>query len=247
MNSEKKALFIRLWKKYFNDSELPVAFYYAQDTGGIPVVEPPQGHRCLIAQLGKVRKGEPLCFNAASVGCVGGKRYLGYSQTFRPGFEQFLSHGEAGEICERYKRSPELVSRLLEQIPPFQAVGEYLIFKRWDCLTEADEPVAVFFLAPVDVISGLFTLASFDSPAVDAVISPFGAGCTALVYHPYREEKEGTRRAVIGMFDPSARKCVKKNLFSFGIPITKFMKMIDQMEESFLTTDTWSKIRSRIE
>lgn len=247
MNVGKQALFIRLWKKYFNNSELPVAFYYTQDPGDIPVAESPQGHRCLIAQLSKVRKGEPLCFNAKSVGCVGGKRYLGFSQTFRPRFEEFLSHGEEGELCERYKRSPGLVTRLLEQIPPFQAEGDYLVFKRWDCLTEEDAPLAVFFFAPAAVISGLFTLASYDSASADAVISPFGAGCTSIIYYPYREEKEGTGRAVIGLFDPSARKCVKKELLSFAVPITKFMKMIDQMEESFLTTDTWSKIQPGIE
>ena len=112
------------------------------------------------------------------------------------------------------------------------------MFKRWDHLTEQDEPEAVFFFAPADVISGLFTLAGFNSSKPDAVISPFGAGCTSIVYYPYREQVEGTKRAVLGMFDPSARLCTDSNLLSFAIPISKFMEMIHHMEESFLNTNT---------
>lgn len=120
MNTPKKELFIHLWKKYFNDSELPIAFYYANDNNGVPLVEHPEKHRCLISQLNKVRKGESLCFNADSINCVGGKRYLGYSDTFRPRFEQFLSHGNEGEICERYKSSPALVTELLKKHLPYR-------------------------------------------------------------------------------------------------------------------------------
>lgn len=247
MNIEKKELFIRLWRKYFNNSELPITFYYTKNSKKLPIVEHPKEHRCLIAQLNRVRKGESLCFTSDSISCIGGKRYLGFSDTFRPRFEQFLSHGEEGEVCERYKSSPELVTKLLEQIPPIIPEGDHIIFKRWDKLTKEDTPTAVFFFATADVISGLFTLASYDSASQDAVISPFGAGCTSIIYHPYREEIQGTGRAVIGMFDPSARKCTKKDIISFAVPISKFMKMIDQMEESFLITDTWSKIQQRIE
>ena len=47
--------------------------------------------------------------------------------------------------------------------------------------------------------------------------------------------------------DPSARKCAKADLVTFAILITKFMEVIDQMEESFLITDTWTIIQKRIE
>ncbi len=104
----------------------------------------------------------------------------------------------------------------------------------------------MFFFGTPDVISGLFTLAGFDSAKQEAVISPFGAGCTSIIYYPYREQIEGTKRAVLGMFDPSARLCIPNNLLSFAVPISKFMEMIDQMEESFLITDTWRMIQKRI-
>ena len=67
-----------------------------------------------------------------------------------------------------------------------------------------------------------------------------------LIYYPYREQVEGTKRAVLGMFDPSARLCTGSNLLSFAVPISKFMEMIDQMEESFLITDTWKMMQKRM-
>ncbi|OUN64856.1 MULTISPECIES: DUF169 domain-containing protein [unclassified Butyricimonas] len=246
MDIVKRDQFIALWKKYFNDAELPVAFYYSKENNNATIVKKAMGHTCIIAQLGRVRKGESLCFLPDSVGCGGGKFYLGFSKSMREGFEYFLSHGENTPHCERYKRTPEQVNAFLKTIHELPRKGDCLVFKRWDHLTEQDEPEAVFFFAPADVISGLFTLAGFDSSKQEAVISPFGAGCTSIIYYPYREQIEGTKRAVLGMFDPSARLCTGNNLLSFAVPISKFMEMIDQMEESFLITNTWKMMQKRM-
>ncbi len=61
--------------------------------------------------MSRVRKGIPLCFEAASIGCGGGKRYLGFAEDIMPAFEYFLSYGIPGKFeGERYKKSPELGS-----------------------------------------------------------------------------------------------------------------------------------------
>ncbi|MEG0499467.1 MAG: DUF169 domain-containing protein, partial [Alistipes sp.] len=111
---------------------------------------------------------------------------------------------------------------------------------------ETDRPDGVIFFAEPDVLSGLFTLANFNCRRTDAVITPFGAGCTSIFYHVYREQVEGTNRAILGMFDPSARKCVKSNLLSFAFPYNKFTEVMDYMEESFLSTRSWEIVRRRI-
>ena len=53
-------------------------------------------------------------------------------------------------------------------------------------------------------------------------------------------------RGVLGLFDPSARPCVPTNILTFSVPMVKFAKMIDYMDESFLITGTWDKVRKRI-
>jgi len=48
------------------------------------------------------------------------------------------------------------------------------------------------------------------------------------------------------MFDVSARPSVPGNTLTIAIPMNKFEKMIDNMEESFLITKSWAKVRRRI-
>ena len=79
MDMIHKDQFVRLWRKYFDDAELPIVFYYADDPGTGDVVPPPGGHRCIFAELSKVRNGQSLCLDADSIGCFGGQRYAGFS------------------------------------------------------------------------------------------------------------------------------------------------------------------------
>ena len=169
MNLKDRDQFILLWKKYFREAELPLAGYYSPSDGGVKIVPKPSGHSCLIGQLMAVRKGQSLCFRPDSVNCGGGKRYLGFTDQINERFACFLSNGEDGGFCERYKQSPELVERLIEQIPRLPLAGENLIFKRWDKLEEQDEPQFVVFFVTPDVLAGLFTLARFDNNEPDAV------------------------------------------------------------------------------
>ena len=76
MDIVKRDQFIALWKKYFNDAELPVAFYYSKENNNATIVKKAMGHTCIIAQLGRVRKGESLCFTGFG-GMWRGKVLLG--------------------------------------------------------------------------------------------------------------------------------------------------------------------------
>jgi Uncharacterised ArCR, COG2043 len=240
--------FTGLWKKYFNRTELPLTFYYTDQEGrGELVKGPATGHQCFIGVLNKVRKGRVLSFGKDSFGCLGGKRYLGYSRTLRPNFEYFLSCGLKGEMeGERYKKTPEMVRQLMEESPWYEAPGRFVVFKRWDKLVQEDEPEVVIFYASPDVLSGLFTLSGFEETGWESVIAPFGAGCSSIVLYPYLEKDKDRPRAVVGMFDVSARPYVPREILSFSLPIKKFKSMVDDMEESFLITKTWGRVKKRI-
>jgi uncharacterized protein (DUF169 family) len=247
MDPRFREKFLVVWKKYFAGAELPVAFYYTNDNAHGRRVAAEASNRCLVANLVKVRKGEALRFDAESVGCPGGKRYLGFARTIRPGFEYFLSCGIPGKMeGERYKKSPELVREVMSRAPVFKAPARFIVFKRWDFLEEPENPDAVIFFARPDVLSGLFTLASFDEAETSGVIAPFSAGCGSVVEYPYLEKASTTPRCVIGMFDPSARPFVEPDRLTFAAPMEKFVRMVGNMEESFLITPTWQKIRDRI-
>ena len=246
MDLDLRDRFTALWQEHFPGAELPITFFYSEDPRGC---EPPRpdGHRCFISQLAAVRNGRTLCCDADAISCSGGKRYTGFSQELMPNFEHFLSCGIPGVVeGERYKQSPELVRTFMDDMPPQIAPTPFLLFKRWDALEEEDEPEAAIFFACPDVLAGLFTLANFDHPEHDGVICPFGAGCASIIQWPLREKTSGQPRAVLGMFDVSARPCVPQGTLSFAVPMAKFETMIGNMPESFLITPSWDRVRKRM-
>lgn len=247
MDMHFKDTFQRDWDAYFPGADLPIGFYYTDTAEHGCLAAIPKAHHCLIGELAKVRKGKTLCFNTATVGCFGGRRYLGFETLVRPDFEYFLSCGIPGKLeGERYKKTPELVMEHVKNWPPLPAPRDYIVFKRWDRMTENDQPIVIVFFATPDVLSGLFTLANFDEPQINGVIAPFGAGCATIVDYPRRELDSREPRAVLGMFDVSARPCIPPGTLTFAVPWPKFVRMVDNMGESFLITKSWKKVRTRI-
>jgi hypothetical protein len=247
MDNAVKQNFINLWKKYFDGAELPICFFYTDDEKAAPKVEPPKGQRCIIADIAQARKGKSILFTAESVGCFGAKKSLGFPRDLMPDFECFLSCGIPGKMeGERYKKTPELVKQVVETSPVPTAPNPYVVFKRWDKLNEEDKPEVVIVFGTPDVISGLFTLSNYDEADPNGVFSPWGAGCASIIMFPYFEKDAKRPRGVLGMFDVSARPCVPADVFTFATPMNKFLSMINNMEESFLTTASWKKVQKRI-
>ncbi len=172
---------------------------------------------------------------------------MGFTHKLRPDFEYFLSCGIENRMeGERYIRTPDLVKELLNSQKQLDIPGKYIVFKRWDMLEESDNPDVIIFFATPDILSGLFTLANFDQSEPNSTFTPFGSGCGSIIHYPYLEKDSSRPRAVIGMFDPSARVCVPPGTLTFSVPMVKLMKMISYMDESFLTTGSWQKVQKRI-
>lgn len=247
MDMALKDTFLVLWKKYFNNAELPITFYYTDEPVEADIAKAGSGPNCIIVALAGIRKGKSQAFAADAIGCPGGKRYLGFSPDLMPNFEYFLSCGIPDKMeGERYKKTPEMVKEAMKDWPVFNAPAKYIVFKRWDNLGEQDKPDAVVFFGPPDVISGLFTLASFDETGSEMTAAPFGSGCAAIIQNPYLESKKEHPRTVLGMFDVSARPFVPTDYLTFAVPMTKFARMVENMEESFLITSSWKTVQKRI-
>ncbi len=247
VDQQLKQSFTHQWSKYFNGADLPITYFYTDNPDDVDVQASQTVDRCLIGNLNRVREGLPFVYSVHTQGCSGGKRYTGFSNTLRPHFEYFLSCGIPGELeGERYKRDPQLVEQYLLQHPPFVAPGKYLVFKRWDNLGLHDEPLGVVFFATGDVLSGLFALANYDMAEPDGVITPMGAGCASIVGYPLEQAATENPRCVLGLFDVSARPHVRCDELTFTIPFRRFERLVSYMDESFLITPSWEKVRDRI-
>ena len=240
--------FIVLWQKYFPGIDLPITFEFRKESLSSQKVPPPNGWRCIICQIGRVRNGTPLVFDSHSITCRGGLLFSGYSHERPPHFQHFLSHGEPGVVeGERYKQAPEIVDEWMKNIVPLPSDGKELFFSRWDQLTEQDNPEVVIFFARPEVISGLFSLANFDQGDPNGVICPMGAGCSSIIYYPWHEQQKDDPKVVLGMFDPSARGCVPLDVLTIAFPMKKFARVVEYMEESFLITKTWNTVQKKME
>ena len=247
MQAGFKEQFTGKWEKYFPSAQLPVCFYYTDNQVETDTVPPLPGSQCFIHELERVRQGESLVFTGSDIGCGGGRFFLGFSRSIRPNFNYFLSCGIPGEMeGEHYKESPELVAKMRAQVPPMVAPARQVVFKRWDHLNEEDIPQVVIFFAGADVMSGLFTLANFEESDPQAVIAPFGSGCSTIVQQPYAQLGSAHPHAVLGMFDVTARPWVAAGEMTLAVPWPKFVCMVDNMDKSFLTLRDWARVKERI-
>jgi len=253
MDIKFKEDFIVLWKRFFGEAELPIAFYYTDEEGHAELVKPGTIRGCLFAALSLVRKERALCFDAESIGCPGGQEYLGlrvpvHDTEYLELYSHYVSSGIPGkEEGERYLKTPEIAAEAIKLMPSFKAPARFIVFKRWDSLNESDEPDVVIFFACPDVLSGLYGLANFDETEPNVVFTPMASGCISIVTYPFLEKDSARPRAVIGLFDPSARPYIPENTLSFSVPMRKFERMVRNMEESFLTTKSWKALQKRIQ
>jgi len=250
MDQTIKSGFLEKWDRRFSRAERPLAAFYSDDDGYASLLQPKpnrSGVYCLIGMLRRVRQGQSLAFTRDTIGCQGGGRYTGFSTAMGSDFKYFLSCGLPGKLeGERYKKTPELVERSIAATPPLLAEGKYLVFKPWTAVEPAETPRVVIFFAVPDVLSGLFTLANFRRASEEGVICPFAAGCGSIIGLPLAEARTANPRAVLGMFDPSARPHVESDVLTFAVPWARFLEMNEDMDESFLITPTWDTIAHRL-
>ncbi|MCP4721334.1 MAG: DUF169 domain-containing protein [Desulfobacteraceae bacterium] len=245
MDLHIKTKFLEKWEQYFPNCELPVACFYSDNIDGIEFpksLNPSKiGHNCIFSQLIVVRKGKPRAFNQENLGCFGAARLFGFIPP-RP-VEEMV---DLLVDMEKFKKGYEHVKGIFQENSPLKAQGKYLVFKPWDTLTEDDVPEVIFFFVNADALSGLHSLANFDTVDSHGVISPFGSGCDSLVGFSMKEMASDAPRAVVGLFDPAARECVKKDLLNFSVPWPKFLSMLENMDTSFLKTPIWEGIKKRL-
>src|SRR4030066_2059553 len=239
------------WKEFRETlglKESPLGVYYTNDEPeGVTPKEGISG--CMIGLLQNARKkGKTVYFDKAHFGCPGGAYYMGFFESPRPDIEYFLSCGIPGEMeGERNINTPERAREYFARMIPRRAPATYCVFQPIEQFQSGMEPEVVVFFAPPDILSGLFTLTNYALARTDAVYAPFGSGCGAILTYPLKETVREQPRAVLGMFDVSARPTVEKDVLTLAMPYPLFLKLLENAKGSFLETESWKKGRGRIE
>jgi uncharacterized protein (DUF169 family) len=204
---------------------------------------------CVIGMIWRARKlGKPAYFDQTRFGCLGGAFYLGF---LKPQLE-FITHYVSTGIPnvmegECYLDSPQAVRRFFATLDPRPAPAQFCVFKALSQFGPEENPEVVIFFARGEVICGLNQLATFVTNDFEAVVSPFGAGCSNLVAWPLKYLKRGKMKAVLGGWDPSDRRFLKPDEITLAVPWEMFDRMVQRYRESFLTKKSWALVRKKIE
>lgn len=207
------------------------------------------GFSCVIGNIWLARKKKTAAyFDREHFGCLGGAFYLGFLKPQLEFIAHYISSGIPGQSeGEHYLESPDVSRAFFKAVDPRPAPARFCVFKPVSLFEESEMPEVVIFFARAEVIAGLNQLATFVTNDVEAVSSPFGAGCTNIVAWPLRYLSQGKLKAVMGGWDPSDRKYLKPDEITFAVPYEMYERMIIRWPESFLSTKTWSMVKKKID
>ena len=221
-----------------------------EDEGKVNIQEVFKTFSCVMGNIWLARKKHCAAFiSPEEYGCPGGAFYCSMMKPNLRFIEHYVTTGFSGTPVhgERYLPSPESMRKFLAEVAPREAPAKFCIFKPLSLFTDSEEPEFVIFFARPEVLSGLFTHTAFTTGDAECVASPFGAGCTNIVAWPLYYKEQGMEKAIIGGFDPSARKFMKTDELTFTVPWSLYRKMLANLPDSMFNVDgAWKDVRKKV-
>lgn len=204
---------------------------------------------CVMGHIWRARKKKTAAyFSAEQFGCPGGAFWLGFNKPQTETIIHYVSTGIPNWTSgERYCSSPATLRRIFAYVDPRPAPKPYCVIQPLGLFKEAEAPELVTFFARPESLCGLHQLAAFVSDDPEVVASPWSAACGSLAIWPLHYLAKGMNKAVIGGWDPSARKFFHTDELSFTVPAAMFDAMLARWGESFLTGETWPLVRKKID
>lgn len=204
---------------------------------------------CIMGNVWLARKKKKAAWlSHEESGCMGGGFYAGMYRPYLEMNVHYVSTGFPGTPMEgeHYLPSPDSMRAFMDESIPPAAPAKYCVLKPLEQFTDAEPPLVVTFFARPEVMTGLHSLVGYAAGSHNAVVSPFGAGCTAIIAWPLAYQQRGVECAVLGGFDPSARKFMKTDELSLAMPLSLYRKILDAMETSALVRHTWEGVRKKV-
>ena len=203
---------------------------------------------CVIGNIWLARKKKSLAyFSAEQYGCPGAAFWGGFLKPQTDTIIKYVSTGIPGWTeGEFYCESPEALKAIFDTIDPRPAPAKYCVIKPLTAFSTDEKPEFVAFFVRPETLCGLHQLAAFVTSDPEVVASPWSSACGSLLAWPQKFMQQKKQRAVVGGWDPSARKYFKTDELSFTMPLDMYLKMLARFEESFLKTGTWATVQKKI-
>lgn len=203
---------------------------------------------CVLGHIWLARKKKTTAyFSAEQFGCAGASFWLGFNKPQTELIIRYVSTGiPNGLEGERYCGDPDELRRIFEFVDPRPAPRPFCVIKPLSLFAAAESPELVLFFSRPESLCGLHQLATFVTGDPKVVVSPWSSACGSIAVWPFHYLARGKDKAVLGGWDPSARKFLKTDELSFTVPFAMFEAMLKRYGESFLMTKTWKTVQQKI-
>lgn len=248
-------------------SEEPVGLFYTDsppvDSLMPPLMEPPTPEReargeinwqrvfgafsCVMGMIWRARKKRTsACFSADRPGCPGGSFFFGFHKPQTETILNYVTTGIPGWTeGEHYCESPEALRAIFTFLDPPPAPASNCVVKPLSLFTGDEEPAVIIFFSRPEPLCGLHQLATYVSNDPESVMSPWSAACGSIAAWPLHYQQRKLHKAVLGGWDPSARKFFPPDKLSFAVSFTMFEAMLARYRQSFLATKTWTQVMKK--
>jgi uncharacterized protein (DUF169 family) len=205
-----------------------------------------KGSGCVANMIYNSAKGKTFAFDENTTGLPCSAFYLGYTDWIFDGIERFLSNECVwGREPERFIKTPEMAKKFVESYIPHTHREDAIVFKPLEFFAENEKPELVIFFVNADQISALQYLIGFAAPNEERIVSRFGSACMSVFTIPMEYAAKGEKKAVWGFHDISQRSKTPKDITSLTFTYPLFEEICENLDESFLTTEPWIKLRER--
>jgi uncharacterized protein (DUF169 family) len=225
----------------------PVGIYFSDEYPKDAINIEKKFDGCIVPLIFSSANGKTIAFSKNNVGRDCAAFFLGYKDWIFKGVEGFLSDGIIfGKGGERFVKTKKQAKTFLESFKPKIINNRVTIFKPLKEFEGDECPEIVIFFVNPDELSGLVYLLHYNSPDKDnLIITGFHSGCGSVLTLPMRNKNEGKIKAVMGMHDISVRSKLPKDILTLAMPIELVSDIYNEMDNSFIITDNWKKIKER--
>lgn len=225
----------------------PVGMFFTETKPENAISFKSKGNGCIIPLIYKSAQGKTVAIDKDTTGWNCSAFYLGYQDWIFEGIECFLSDGVVnGREGERFIKTSKQAKSFVEFYKPKTLNTKVTVFKPLSEFEQNETPEIVIFFVNPDELSALVYLLHFNSPeSDDRIVTRFISGCGSIVTLPVKLKNEGKNQAVWGMHDISVRRRLPKELMTLTMPFGLFAEINKDIDQSFITTDSWKAIKER--
>lgn len=195
--------------------------------------------RCIVGHIFKAAKKGGASIIEEGCGCPGGQFWSGFRKKVPDGWAHFLTHGKEdilGGRAEHFKKDIKVAVKTIKDPGPVKETRsfKYIVYQPLKEIPESQKIEFIVFFVRPNNMAKLITLLNYERHVPYSVKAAAGSGCMSILNHPLKMKEAPEVEAIMGIWDPFARKTIPNSVLSLSLRRWIVEEMASNMPESFL-------------